>query len=93
MVSLIFFFFRPCQNVRKPVEQRAEERQEVRLQCSRDRAPLTSRAPRMGLDMMLKAGSSYPRVKAREEQDPIWDLGRASCLPAVGRKRRSRAWE
>ena len=44
--------------------------------------------------MMLRAGGSHLRVKAREEQDPIWDVGRASCLPAVGRKRRgSRAWE
>ena len=70
------------------------EEQEVRLQCPRDRAPLTLWAPKMGLDMMLRAGGSHLRVKAREEQDPIWDVGRASCLPAVGRKRRgSRAWE
>ena len=38
----------------------------------------------MDLDVMLKAGSSHPRVKAREEEDPIWNLGRALCLPADG---------
>lgn len=55
---------------------------------------MTLWAPKMGLDMMLRAGSSHPRVKAREEQDPIWDLGRASCPLAVRRKRRrNRAWE
>lgn len=46
---------------------------------------------KMDLDVMLRAGSSHPRVEAREEQDPIWDPGRASCLPTVGEGGEGRA--
>lgn len=45
----------------------------------------------MDLDVMLRAGSSHPRVKAREEQDPIWDPGRAPRLPTVGEGGEGRA--
>lgn len=50
--------------------------------------------PQNGFGYDAEGREQHPRVKAREEQDPIWDLGRASCPLAVGRKRkRNRAWE
>lgn len=32
------------------------------------------------------AREQHPRVKAREEQDPIWDVRTAPRLPTIGRE-------